>query len=149
MRVLYFGRRAHPDLDALGCEPAPSLEAALACADVVTLHVPLTAETRRLIDARRLALMKPDAILVNVARGPIVDEAALAEALAAGRLGGTGLDVYEREPEIPPALRAQPRAVLLPHLGSATFATRARMAMTAVADLLRLLRGEPPHHPIP
>ena len=83
-----------------------------------------------LIDARRLALMKPTAVLVNTARGPVVDEVALADALHAGRLFAAGLDVYEREPEVEPRLLSAPRTVLLPHIGSASQATRTRMATT-------------------
>jgi glyoxylate reductase len=147
MRVLYVGRRAHPDLDALGCAPAP-LERALEEADFVSLHVPLEPATRHLIGAAELARMKPDAVLVNTARGPVVDEAALARALAERRIGGAGLDVYEREPEVPAALRALPNVVLLPHIGSATRATRARMAAAAIAGLLALLRGERAEHEV-
>jgi len=134
MRVLHHARRPTGlpgfvvDLDDL-----------LAMADVVSLHVPLTAETRHLIDARRLALMKPTAVLVNTARGPVVDEQALGAALESGRLFAAGIDVYENEPNVHPRLLAAPRTVLLPHVGSASFATRlamARLATTAAAEVL-------------
>jgi len=97
----------------------------------VSLHVPLTDTTRGLIDARRLALMAPHAVLVNTARGQIVDEAALAAALRTGRLGGAGLDVFDGEPAVRPELLAAPNATLLPHIGSAT--ERSREAMLTAA----------------
>ncbi len=120
------------------------LDGMLATADVVSLHTPLTDATRHLVDARRLALMKPTAVLVNTARGPVVDEAALAEALHAGRLFAAGIDVYEREPEVHPRLLTAPRTVLLPHLGSASVATRVRMAHLACAGAIAVLAGDTP-----
>jgi len=124
------------------------LEELLARSDVVTLHCPLTPETRHLIDAQRLAQMKPGAILVNTTRGPVVDEAALVAALESGHLGGAGLDVYEDEPRIHPGLLRREDVVLIPHLGSATHATRALMATMALSDAARVLRGERPVHPV-
>jgi glyoxylate reductase len=112
--------------------------------DIVSLHVPLHDATRGLIDARRLALMKPSAVLVNTARGPVVDEEALAIALEAGTILGAGIDVYEREPEVHPRLLAAPHAVLLPHIGSATEATRRRMAQLASDGAVAVLRGDRP-----
>ena len=103
----------------------------LAASDFVSLHVPLTAETRHLIDADALATMKRGAILVNTSRGAVVDTAALIDALRSGQLGAAGLDVYEDEPHVPPELRALPNTVLLPHVGSATGTTRAAMARLA------------------
>lgn len=120
------------------------LDELLAVADIVSLHVPLTAETRHLIDRRRLGLMKPTAILVNTARGPVVDEEALAEALEEGRLFAAGLDVYEREPALHPRLLAAPRTVLLPHVGSATVATRTAMARLACESVRAVLAREIP-----
>jgi len=118
--------------------------------DIVSLHVPLTAETTHLVDARRLALMRPTAVLVNTARGPVVDEEALAIALEDGRLFAAGLDVYEREPQVHPRLLAAPRTVLLPHVGSASQATRTRMARLACEGALAVLAGEtPPNLVIP
>ena len=102
------------------------LDALLPQADIVSIHAPLTAETRHLIDARRLALMRPTAVLINTARGPVVDEAALAEALRDGTIAGAGLDVYEHEPEVTEALLGLENVVLAPHLGSATRDTRSR-----------------------
>ncbi len=122
----------------------PDLDVLLARADFVSLHVPLTPETTHLIDARRLALMKPTAVLVNTARGPVVDEAALADALHAGTIFAAGLDVFEREPLIEPRLLDAPRAVLLPHIGSASVATRTRMAALACEGAVAVLAGERP-----
>jgi len=120
------------------------LDELLRVADVVSLHVPLTPDTTMLIDARRLALMKPTAVLVNTARGPVVDEEALARALEEGALFGAGIDVYEREPEVHPRLLAAPHAVLLPHIGSASEATRRRMAELACEGVVAVLAGERP-----
>jgi glyoxylate reductase len=120
------------------------LDELLARADIVTLHVPLTDETRLLIDARRLALMKPTAVLVNTARGLVVDEEALAVALEEGRLFGAGIDVYQREPDVHPRLLAAPHAFLLPHIGSATWATRRRMTELACEAVVAVLEGRTP-----
>ena len=125
------------------------LDALLGAADVVTLHVPGGAATRHLIDERRLALMKPTAVLVNTARGTVVDEAALAEALHDGRLFAAGLDVFEREPLIEPRLLAAPRTVLLPHIGSASHATRTRMATMATSAVATVLAGGVPPNVVP
>jgi glyoxylate reductase len=124
------------------------LDRLLAESDIVTLHVPLTDETRHLIDARRLAVMKRDAVLVNTSRGPVVDEEALALALEAGAIFAAGLDVYEREPEVHPRLLAAPRTVLLPHIGSATVATRTRMAQVAAENVVAVLARERPNNPV-
>lgn len=120
------------------------LEELLASADFISLHVPLTPATRHLIGARELACMKPTAILINTARGPVVDEAALAEALREGRIAGAGLDVFEREPVIHPGLVDLRNVVLLPHIASATHTTRAKMADMAVENIRAFLRGENP-----
>jgi glyoxylate reductase len=112
--------------------------------DFVSIHCPLNAETRGLIGAAQLELMKPSAILINTARGPIVDEPALAAALEAGIIAGAGLDVFAEEPRVHPALLRQPRAVLLPHVGSATRAARARMAELAATGVRELLAGRRP-----
>lgn len=113
-------------------------------ADVVSLHVPLTASTRHLIGGAELEVMKPTAVLVNTARGPVVDEDALAEALERGRIFAAGLDVYEAEPAVHPRLLAAPRTVLLPHIGSASVATRTAMARLAADSARRVLAGEVP-----
>jgi glyoxylate reductase len=121
------------------------LDRLLAEADVVSLHVPLRPETRHLIAAPELALMRPSAVLVNVSRGPVVDETALVDALAEGRIAGAALDVYEREPEVSAGLLELENVVLSPHLGSSTHAARAAMGMLC-ADALEavLLRDELP-----
>src|SRR5205085_8318784 len=128
------------DTGEQGC--VTSLDALLAEADVVSLHVPLTDGTRHLIGARELALMKPTAVLVNTSRGPIVDEEALAVALEEGRIFAAGLDVFEHEPEINPRLLAAPRALLTPHIGSASTATRTRMARMAAESVQAVLAGQ-------
>jgi glyoxylate reductase len=125
------------------------LEALLAEADVVSLHVPRTAATEGLLSRERLALMKPGAILVNTARGAVVDDAALAEALREGRLSAAGLDVYRDEPRVPAAYLALENVVLTPHLGSGTRETRSAMALMVVEEIERVARGEAPCHPVP
>jgi glyoxylate reductase len=125
---------------------ALALPALLAAADFISLHCPLTPHTRHLIDAAALAQMKPTAVLVNTARGPIVDEAALAAALHAGRLFGAGLDVFEREPAIHPDLVRCDRAILAPHLGSATTKVRTQMATLSAAAVRSVLADERPAH---
>jgi glyoxylate reductase len=126
-----------------------AVEEVLERADVVSLHVPLTGATRHLIDAPALQRMKPGAILVNTARGPIVDQAALADALHSGHLGAAALDVTDPEPLSPEdSLLEAPNLIVLPHIGSATHATRARMADLAVDNLLAALDGRPMPHPI-
>ncbi len=114
----------------------------------VSLHCPLTPETRHLIDAGALARMRDDAYLVNTARGPVVDEAALAAALRDGVIAGAGLDVFEREPEVDPGLPALENVVLIPHLGSATVETRTAMAELAAANAIAVLAGDPPPTPV-
>jgi glyoxylate reductase len=120
------------------------LDQLLGESDIVSLHVPGGPGTHHLIDARRLALMKPTAVLVNTARGTVVDEAALAAALHEGRLFAAGLDVFEREPEVHPDLLGAPRTVLLPHIGSASQATRLRMAQLATSAVATVLAGGTP-----
>jgi glyoxylate reductase len=120
------------------------LDELLTRVDVVSLHVPLTDDTRGMIDARRLALMHRDAVLVNTARGPVVDEVALAVALESGALFGAGLDVYEREPSVHPKLLAARHTVLLPHIGSASEATRSRMTQLACEGVVAVLAGRRP-----
>ena len=143
MRVLYSGRREGAALDALGARRF-GLDELLGESDFVSLHVPLTSETNHLIDARALSLMKPTAYLINTSRGPVVDEAALVEALKAGGIAGAGLDVYEREPSMASGLADCDNAVLLPHLGSATVETRARMSRIAAENVVAVLEGRRP-----
>jgi glyoxylate reductase len=120
----------------------------LARADTVSLHVPLTPSTRHLIGAEELALMKPTAVLVNTARGAVVDEAALARALEKGDIFAAGLDVYSEEPAVDPDLLAAPRTVLLPHIGSASTQTRTAMARMASQAICDVLAGRAPEHPV-
>ncbi|MEJ7600913.1 MAG: D-glycerate dehydrogenase [Kofleriaceae bacterium] len=120
------------------------LDDLFATADVISLHCPLNAGTANVVDARRLALVKPHAILVNTARGGCVDEDALIDALATGRLGGAGLDVYAGEPAIDPRLLASPRLVVAPHIGSATTETRTRMAQLCADAVIAVLSGRRP-----
>jgi len=128
---------------ALGAEQRDSVEEVLREADFVSLHCPATPETRHLMNASRLALMKRSAFLINTARGDVVDEAALAAALQAGTIAGAGLDVFEKEPVVTPALLARENVVLLPHLGSATLETRVAMGMRAIENLTLFFAGQP------
>jgi glyoxylate reductase len=149
MEIAYYSRRPAPAevVAALGAERLP-LEELLARSDVVSLHCPLTPETHHLIGEAELGAMKRSAVLVNAARGPIVDERALAGALAAGEIAAAGLDVYEHEPQVEPALPALENVVLSPHLGSATVETRTAMAELAARNAISVLRGEPPLTPV-
>jgi len=122
----------------------PKLDELLERSDIVSLHVPLTESTRHLIGAAQLALMKPTAVLVNTARWPVVDENALVDALEAGTLFAAGLDVFDGEPVVNPRLLTAPRATLLPHIGSATIATRTRMARLACQGVCDVLAGRTP-----
>lgn len=124
-------------------------EELLSASDVLSLHAPLTADTRHLLDRSALLRMKAGSYLVNTARGPLVDEEALAGALRSGHLAGAGLDVFEREPHVHPALLDLPNVTLLPHIGSATRQTRTRMAMTAARNVHAVLSGDPPPNPVP
>lgn len=150
MHVLYHQRRPEPpEIErALGVTYVASLDEMCAFADAVSIHCPLTAETHHLFSEERLAHMRPGAILVNTARGPIVDEAALARALDTGTLAAAGLDVFEDEPRIHPALLAQPNAVLAPHIGSADREAREAMARLAADNVIRVLGGEAPLSPV-
>jgi glyoxylate reductase len=141
MQVLHHTR--HPT-DMPGY--VASLDHLLAECDVLSVHVPLTDETRHLIGARELALLRPHAVVVNTARGPVVDEAALAEALHAGTVFAAGLDVYEKEPAVHPRLLSAPRTVLLPHIGSASRATRTQMARVACQGVCEVLAGRRPEN---
>jgi glyoxylate reductase len=149
MEIAYHSRHPAPDevATALEAERLP-LDELLARADVVSLHCPLTLETHHLIGAAELASMKPSAVLVNAARGPVVDEPALAAALAGGEIAAAGLDVYEHEPRVDPALLGLENVVLSPHLGSATVETRTAMAELAARNAISVLRGEEPLTPV-
>ena len=135
MKVVYTRRGGAPGENLDGCT-AVSFEELLSTADVVSIHCPLTAETRHLFGAAAFARMKPGSILVNTSRGPVVDEEALVKALVSGPLSAAGLDVYEREPEVHPRLLALPNAVLLPHIGSATEKARRAITRMAVSNIV-------------
>ncbi len=119
-----------------------TLSSLLSVSDFVSLHVPLTEKTRRLIGTRELSRMKPTAYLINTSRGQVVDETALADALARGVIAGAGLDVYEQEPAINPGLLRLDNCMLLPHIGSATTSTRQKMAITAASNLVAMIEGD-------
>ncbi|HEU4799616.1 MAG TPA: D-glycerate dehydrogenase [Gemmatimonadales bacterium] len=146
MKIMYWSRSALADglMGGVPVERVESLDDLLQRADVVSLHTPATPETHHLIDARRLALLRPNAILINTARGPVVDEAALVDALERGRLMAAGLDVYEREPTVHPGLLQLEQAVLLPHLGSATETARIAMGNTVLCNLEAFFAGKAP-----
>ena len=146
MEIIYAApRRASEETEAeLGSARRVPLMQLLASADVVTLHTPLTPETRHLIDSAALRQMRSDAYLVNTSRGPIVDEAALVKALRSRKIAGAALDVFENEPDVHPELRELDNVVLIPHLGSATIETRTAMAVLAANNALAVLSGEKP-----
>ena len=145
MRVLYTARSRKTEAeDAPVNATRVELDEGLAEADVVSINCPLTEDTHHLIDARRLGIMKTGALLVNTARGAVVDEAALADALERGVIHAAGLDVFEREPEVHPGILGQERATILPHIGSGTEDSRKGMTEIAVRNLLAGLSGEDP-----
>lgn len=145
MRVLYYDMyRPAPEVaEELGAEYR-DLDDLLRESDFISMHTNLTAETRHLINAERLAIMKPTAVLVNTSRGPVIDEQALAQALRNGQLFAAGLDVFEREPDVHPDLLACDNAVVIPHLGSATVHTRLAMANLAVDNLFAAIDDKRP-----
>lgn len=145
MQILYYDLERAPaeveqELDARYV----SLEELLRNSDFVSIHVPLNSNTRHLIGARELGLMKPTAILINTARGPVIDEEALVRALREGIIAGAGLDVFENEPRVHPGLLELRQVVLTPHIGSASIETRRKMCLMAVENALAALRGERP-----
>jgi glyoxylate reductase len=145
MRILYHARhRVSASVEKEFGAEFVDRETLLRQSDFLSLHVPLTSETQQSIGAPELALMKPSALVINTARGPIIDEEALVQALQAGRLAGAGLDVFENEPRVHPGLMAMDNVTMLPHVGSATAETRLRMALLASENLLAALRGERP-----
>jgi glyoxylate reductase len=149
MTVAYSSRNAAPaDVEAeLGADRL-SLDELLATSDIVTINCPYSAETHHLIGPEQFELMRSSAYLINTARGPIVDESALVEALRSGAIAGAGLDVYEHEPQLEPGLTELDNAVLIPHLGSATVETRAAMATLAARNTVAVLSGQPALNPI-
>ena len=145
LKIIYYNRhRLSPDKEATLKAEYRQLDALLAEADIVSIHASLNPDSDHLITRDRLALMKKSAVLINVARGAIVDEKALAEALKTGQLWAAGLDVYEHEPQIEPDLLSLKNVVLLPHMGSATYETRLQMSLLAVNNLLEALAGKTP-----
>lgn len=150
MRVLYarLGGPLEPEEVPSGArwEFRSELGQLLREADIVSLHVPLSADTYHLIGTREVALMRPGSYLVNTSRGPVIDETALVESLRSRHLGGAGLDVYEREPELAAGLAGLDNVVLLPHLGSATVEARGRMAEVAARNAIAAIRREPVEH---
>jgi glyoxylate reductase len=150
MRIAYSGRnRAAPEVeDALGGAAHLPLDELLATADVVSLHCPLNDATRHLIDADSLRTMRKSAFLINTARGPIVDEGALVDALNDGIIAGAALDVFENEPAVHPGLFGLDNVVLAPHLGSATIETRTAMAELAARNALAVVAGHQPETPV-
>lgn len=142
MNVLYYNRTGK-DFPGQPSWKRVTLGEVLAQADYLTLHVPLTPDTHHLIGSRELRLVRPTAFLINVSRGAVVDEAALVAALQEGRLAGAGLDVYEHEPLVHAGLLALRQVVTLPHLGSATHATRIRMGMVCVENICAVMEGRP------
>lgn len=147
--VLYWSRSPAPELErAADAERCRRLGELLGRADLVSVHLPLTRETRGLLGADEIGRMRPGSVLVNTARGEIVELSPVLEALESGRLAAVGLDVYPEEPAIPAALRERPDAVLLPHLGSATREARRGMWELAAENVHRVLAGEPPVSPV-
>lgn len=149
MEILYHSRssldeKTEKELKARRVE----LDELLANSDFVSLHAPYTPQTHHLIDAEKLDRMKSTAYLINTSRGPLVDEAALVEALQQNKIAGAGLDVYEKEPELYPGLTELDNVVLAPHLGSATHQTRGEMSRLAATNLVMALRGQRPLHPV-
>ena len=150
MRVLYQDAfRADAAVERELRASRTELEPLLAEADFVSLHTPLLPETRHLMNERTLRLMKKSAVLVNAARGPVVDEAALVRALKEGWIAGAGLDVFEEEPKVHPGLLPLKNVVLAPHIASASFDTRLAMATLAIRNCLAVLDGQPPLTPVP
>jgi glyoxylate reductase len=148
MEILYAGRSRKEDAEEEFGARYLELDELLRESDFLSIHTPLTEETTHLIDAEELEKMKPDAVLVNTSRGPLVDEAALADALENRRIFAAGLDVYEEEPKVHPKLLELENVVLAPHIGSASIETRDKMAATAGEDLRAVLRGEQPENPV-
>ncbi|MBU0641521.1 MAG: D-glycerate dehydrogenase [Planctomycetes bacterium] len=148
MRVLYTDARVNDELEQQVAARRVGLEELVTQSDVLSLHIPFAPESRHLIGAREFDLMKRSAVLINTARGPLVDEPALVAALRAGNIAGAGLDVYEDEPRLAVGLAELPNVVLLPHLGSATTATRERMSAMAAENVIAVLRGSDPPNPV-
>jgi glyoxylate reductase len=148
MEVLYHNRSRREEAEREVEARYMDLDELLDTADFISIHTPLTPETAHLIGAEELRRMKPETVLVNTSRGPVIDEAALADALAERRIFAAGLDVYENEPEVHPKLLELENLVLAPHIGSASVETREKMAALAAENLAAVLRGEEPKTPV-
>lgn len=146
MKVIYYDIKPNEHIEAFGAVFKDTVDAVMKEADVVSVHVPLLDSTTHLINAERLAMMKPGAYLVNTSRGPVVDEAALVEALKTGPIRAVGLDVYEEEPALKPGLAEQRNAVLTPHIASASQETRDKMSELAAQAIIDHLSGKTPEH---
>jgi glyoxylate reductase len=148
MEVLYHDQHRNESAEKETRVRYVELDELLRTCDFISVHTPLTDETHHLIGATELGRMKPEAVLINTSRGPVVDEAALADALAEGRIFAAGLDVYEKEPEVHPKLLELENVVLAPHIGSASVETRDRMAVLAAENIVAVLCGEEPKTPV-
>ncbi len=148
MEIRYFDIERNVDFEEEGGGSYLPLDELLAVADIVSIHLPLDSNTRHRIGEKELGIMKPDAVLVNTSRGSVIDEEALIRALKSGHLFGAGLDVFENEPEIPEDLLSMPNVVVLPHIGSATRETRAKMARMAHENLMAVSRRMEPPNPV-
>jgi glyoxylate reductase len=146
MKVVYSDVAAHADFEQRYAAKFLPIDELLAEADVVSIHVPLLPSTKHLINAKRLAMMKRTAYLINTSRGPVVDEKALVSALKRGRIAGAGLDVFEFEPKFAPGLTKLPNVVLTPHIASATHEARSAMAELAARSIIDVLDGRTPAH---
>ncbi len=148
MKILYYDAKRNEGLEKKYNLQFVDLETLLKESDFVSLHVPLMPETKHLINADKLKIMKKTAYLINTSRGPIVDEKALVEALKAGEIKGAALDVYEEEPNMAPGLAELPNTVLVPHIASATEETRSAMSELAAKNIIEILEGRPPLTPV-
>jgi lactate dehydrogenase-like 2-hydroxyacid dehydrogenase len=148
MKIVFYNRSQVGDISAYSARQLDDVESVCQMADCLSLHCAASADTFHILNAERLAMMKHDAYVINTARGDVVDETALAAALSAKRLGGAGLDVFQGEPVIDPALLAAPNTVLLPHLGSATIETRTAMGLKVVENARAFFAGQPMIDPV-
>ena len=147
MKVVFYNRSTVTDCDDMDATQLPTVEEVCAAADIVSLHCPGGDETRHIMSRAAIAAMPPHGFVINTARGDVIDEAALAEALTIGQIGGAGLDVFQGEPQINPAIMAAPNTVLLPHMGSGTVETRNAMGMMVVENLKAHFAGKPLPNP--
>lgn len=148
LKIIYFDVKRNEELEKQYNIEYKPLDDLLKESDFVSIHVPLLDNTRHLIDAAKLKLMKPSAVLINTSRGPVIDEAALVEALKNNVIAGAGLDVFEFEPKLTPGLVDLQNVILTPHIASATFETRNKMAEMAALNIIEVLEGRPPINPV-